>query len=96
MGQAYLGIITSRGLESLVAETEHAMPFLQRRAYRRYPHEGICCWAVIKPSKVGRICALISAQQFLHALIALNVEAQELGTIPPDYDDIDLPQIIPG
>ena len=30
MNNSYLGIITSRGLETLVVETEHAAPFLLR------------------------------------------------------------------
>ena len=94
MTRPYLGIITSRGLESLVAETQHAMPFLLRRAYRRQPYKAICFWAVLFPLTAAHIHDLIASGQFLQALILLNVEAQDLGTIPPGYGDQQLQQTI--
>ena len=87
MAQSYLSLVSSRGLESLVPETEHALPFLLRRAYRRCPHEAICCWAVVPARAVYRVRALIATGRHLQALIALNVEAHELGTIPPDDEE---------
>ena len=95
MAQAYLALVSLRGLESLVPETEHALPFLLRRAYRRFPYEAICCWAVVPAPAVNRVHALIATGRYLQALIALNVEAQELGTIPPDDTDLQIVQTTP-
>lgn len=47
MTNSYLGIVTARGLETLVVETEHAAPFLLRRVARRPFGEALALWAVL-------------------------------------------------
>ncbi len=85
MAHAYLGILSARGLELLVPETEHALAFLLRRAYRRRPHKLACCWAVMPEDAASGIHMLISAGLYEQAFLALNAESLEIGTIPPDY-----------
>lgn len=90
MARCYLGIITPRGLETLVPETEHATPFLLRRAYRRRPTLAVCCWAVLAEPAAVQVRQQLELQQFRDALVTLNDEAVYMGTLlPPAAEDAD-------
>lgn len=46
--RAYLGIVSSRGLEWLLPESDHVLRFLAGQAYAHLPVTGICCWAAMQ------------------------------------------------
>ena len=83
MARSYLGIITRRGLESLVPETEHAAPFLLRRAGRSRPALGFCCWAVLPETAFLETQHQLDCGRFREALVILNSQALHLGTVLP-------------
>ena len=89
MTNSYLGIISPRGLETLVVETEHAALFLARRMARRPLDEAIGCWAVLDDHKARDITRQISCGRFQEALCRLNAQALHLGPVlPPVPDDL--------
>lgn len=79
MAQSYLGIITRRGLESLIPETEHAAPFLLRRIRRC--RDTLCCWAVLADATAAELDVLVNLGCYLEALQKLNCEASDLGRL---------------
>ena len=83
MARSYLGIVTRRGLESLVPETEHAVPFLLRRAGRWRPTPAFCCWAVLPEIAFFKTQYQLDCGHFRDALLTLNAEALHLGTLLP-------------
>ena len=87
MTNSYLGIITSRGLEALVLETEHAALFLNRRVARRFQGDAILCWAVLDGRSARVLTGHISARRFGEALDQLNCRAIHLGTLLPFWAD---------
>ena len=88
MTSSYLGIITSRGLEALVLETEHAALFLNRRVARLPQGDAILCWAVLDGRTARDLTGQISSRRFGEALDQLNRRAIHLGTLlPPWVDD---------
>ncbi len=95
MTNSYLGIITSRGLESLVVETEHAAPFLFRRAEMHADQDAVCCWAVLDDRAAKNVRRRIALQRFDEALQLLNLRAQHLGTVVPPNDDDELIRAYP-
>lgn len=62
MARSYVGIISPRGLESLLPETEHAVPFLVRRAYGRRSGEAVCYWAVMPDSTARQVETQLEAR----------------------------------
>ena len=84
MVDSYLGIITCRGLELLVLETEHAERFLQRRVGRDQRQASICCWALLSEDAAWRVRLLVRLGLRLEALELLNAEALSLGTLLPE------------
>jgi hypothetical protein len=87
MSNAFVGIISSRGLESLVPETEHALPFLVRRAYRRHPPEAVCYWAVMDEVVAEEVRRQLRGQCHEDAFLVLRTLSERFGTIPPPLDD---------
>jgi hypothetical protein len=90
MTRTYLGIVTRRGLETLVPETEHAEKFLLRRVGRESHREPICCWAALSDQAARNVQVELHCGRYRQALVLLNAEAYFLGTILPDSDDADL------
>jgi hypothetical protein len=89
---SYLGIITRRGLEQLVLETEHAAPFVLRRVARKSVGEAVGCWAVLDERTARDVTRRVSDRRFEEALHQLNTQAIHLGTLlPPLLEDDLLP-----
>jgi hypothetical protein len=84
MADSYLGLITRRGLELLVRETEHAERFLQRRLQRGQWTGAIGCWAVLSDDAAERVRRLVLCAWYREALELLNAEALSLGTLLPE------------
>ena len=92
MTNSYLGIITPRGLEMLVLETEHAAPFVLRRVTRQPLGEAIGCWAVLDERTARDLTRRIAGRRFEEALGQLHSQALHLGTLlPPLLEDDLLP-----
>jgi hypothetical protein len=89
MDDSYLGIVTSRGLETFVLETEHAAAFLLRRARLHQASTSTCCWAVLDEDAAQAVSRWIKAQQFTEALKLLNLRAKHLGRMLPEITDDD-------
>lgn len=87
MSNAFVGIISSRGLESMVPETEHALPFLIRRAYRQQPPEAVCYWAVMDEAVAEEVHRQLRGQCHEDAFLVLRTLAECFGTVPPPSDD---------
>jgi hypothetical protein len=84
---SYLGIITPRGLETLVIEAEHAALFLLRRVARRPFGEAIAFWAVLDDRTARDVARQINGRHFEEALGHLNARALHFGTIPPPLQE---------
>ena len=92
---SYIGIITPRGLETLVVETEHATPFLLRRAERRADDGALCCWAVLDDSTARCLMQQVHGRQFQDALHQLNAQALHLGALLPQLTEDHLVLVTP-
>lgn len=90
MADSYLGIITRKGLELLVWETEHAERFLQRRVRRDQRLASLCCWALLSEEAAWRVRLLVRLGLHREALKLLNAEALSLGTLWPEAADDEL------
>ena len=95
MTNSYLGIVTPRGLETLVVETEHAAPFLLRRAERRADEGAVCCWAVLDDKTARYLMRQIACERFRDALCQLNARALHLGTLHSPFTEDDLLRAVP-
>ena len=87
MTNAYLGLVSRHGLESLVVETDHATPFLLRRARRRSFEGAHCCWAVLDDAAAHGIMRQVGSRRFENAFQRLRIEAMRFGTIASAGDD---------
>ena len=87
MVRCYVGTISRRGLESLFPETEHAVPFLVRRAYRRRPTEAVCYWAVLPDAAARDVQRQLQWHDHEEALATLCGQASYFGTIPPSASE---------
>jgi len=83
MRSGFLGIISERGLESLVPETEHAALFLTRQAYRHATTKSVCFWAVMEDTVAEQIRRQLYARNRSEALGVLRMAAYDFGTILP-------------
>jgi len=92
MTNSYLCIITPRGLETLVLETEHAARFLYRRVERYPGGEAIACWAVLDDRTARDVTHHVGFRRFQEALDQFSTRAVHLGTILPPMVDDDLLQ----
>ena len=79
---SYVGIITKRGLESLIPETEHALMFLMRRL-ARHGHEAFCYWVVMSEEDARRAALQIQSQHFFDALVTVNQSCVCIGSVAP-------------
>ena len=83
MTDSYLGVITARGLERLVIETEHAARFLFRQAARWPQGEAMVCWAVLDEKTARDITRQIKCRNPEEAFRQFNTRAYHLGTLVP-------------
>lgn len=90
MARSYLGIITRKGLESLVPETEGAEELLRHQAEIERHRAFVCCWAVLQQEVARDLQLQLRAERYREALVQLNIEAQSLGTLLPATDPHDL------
>ena len=92
---SYIGIVTPRGLETLIVETEHAAPFLLRRAERRAEDGVVCCWAVLDEKTARYVMRQVIGRRFRDAFCQLNAQALHLGTLLPPLTDDDVFSAMP-
>ena len=90
MTNSYLGIVTPRGLETLVLETEHAAPFVLRRVARQPLGKAVAYWAVLDERTARDLTRRIAARQFEEAIRQLHSQALHLGTILPPLLEVEL------
>lgn len=88
MARSYLGVVTRRGLERLVEETEHAARFLQRRAGDPRSPAAALLWAAIEPQDAEAIAVLAKVGLFRDALWRLSRDALHGGAFAPGGDPI--------
>lgn len=87
MAQSYLGVLTTRGLERLEEESEHAARFLIRRCYREAPRWTALCWATFEPQAAETIRQLTRCGLYRAALWRFERCAIEWGCVPPPGED---------
>jgi hypothetical protein len=88
MAKSYVGIVTPRGLESLVPETENAVALLMHRVYGKRSRNEACCWAVMPDAVARAVQDKLEWQRFKDALATMSAEAMYCGTILPSvYED---------
>lgn len=88
MNDSYVGVISERGLESLIPERGHVTEFLTRRIYRTRGGNAVCYWAVLSDNQADQVCRQLSCGLYGDALRALHSLASDLGTILPlDFDN---------
>lgn len=83
MMQSYVGIITHRGLESLLQESEQSRRFVARYAYQSSQGRSVCCWAAIPHSAAIDLRRLLDDGEADAALQILSSSARFLGPILP-------------
>jgi len=94
MNDSYVGVISQRGLESLIPERGHVTEFLTRRIYRTRGGNAVCYWAVLSENQANQVCRQLSCGRNADALSALQSLAIDLGTIlPPDLDNVFFDQL---
>lgn len=84
---SYLGIISRRGLETLVLETEHAALFLFRRLARDPAGEATAFWAVLDEEAASHVAGHVRRGQFDAAFRQLNTRARDWGTLLPPMEE---------
>ena len=87
MTDSYLGIITTRGLERLAVETEHAALFLFRQTARHPSGEALVCWAVLDENTARDIARQIACRHYEDAFHRFTSKAYHLGTLLPSSLD---------
>lgn len=83
MATSYLGIVSTRGLELLIEETEHVGLFLARRCYRRGAMRAALCWATLDAEDAEMIREMTHLGLQSAALWRLNRDAHQLGGVLP-------------
>lgn len=83
MMRAYLGIVSSRGLEWLLPESDYVLRFLAGRAYAHRPPRGVCCWAAMHTPAATQIQGELEDGNADTALRLLQASAEFLGPILP-------------
>ena len=81
--RSYLGIITSRGLESLFLESDYTLRFLARLAYTDQPVRAVCYWAAMHVPEATEIQGQLDDGDSDRALQILQASARFLGPILP-------------
>ena len=89
MWQAYVGIVSQRGLEVFCREDPHVFRFLLRRA-RRIPGRAGCFWTVLAHDRAALIQRSLREGQNGAALALVQRDARELGPmLPSDTEPAD-------
>jgi hypothetical protein len=83
MLKSYVAMASSRGLLTLLPESEAIVRELVDRAYRRRRERRVCLWAVMAAEDAERVTAEMEAGELRSALLTLNREARQLGSILP-------------
>ena len=86
MLQAYVGIISRRGLELFCPEDPATVRFLWRRV-KREPGRIACFWSVIPDEVVEHILAALQLGRSRDALILMQQHAREYGSLIPCEDE---------
>ena len=81
--RAYLGIVTSRGLEWLLPENRDVLRFLAGRAYGQRPPRAVCCWAAMQSPAASEIQGELDDGNPDAALRLLQASAPFLGPVLP-------------
>jgi hypothetical protein len=85
MLQAYIGIVSHRGLEAFWPESPHTVRFISHRAKRI--HRGAACfWTVIPVNAAVHIQEALNGGQTEAALEVIRDTAREIGGLLP-FDD---------
>ena len=74
---------SSRGLLTLQPESEAVVRDLVDRAYRRRHESSVCLWVVMAAEDAARVAAEMEAGELRSALVTLDREARQLGSILP-------------
>jgi hypothetical protein len=91
MQRAYLGLATAQRLLLWIPETEHAAPFVLRRAARTTGAVGF--WAVVPDTAACQMTALLDHADGEGALRLLHQAAVDVGPIvPPESDTVPVVQ----
>jgi hypothetical protein len=84
MLRSYVAVASPLGLLTLLPESEAAVRHLTDRAYhRRRPERGLCLWVVMAAEDAARVAAEMEAGELRSALVSLDREARQLGSILP-------------
>ena len=82
MRRSYLGIISKRGLESLLPECERARSMLAG-VVRGRQSRAACCWVVMQDQDAQRIMYCVGQGYMSAALTALQIRATDGGLMAP-------------
>jgi hypothetical protein len=74
---------SSRGLLTLQPESEVVVRDLVDRAYRRRRESRVCLWVVMAAEDAARVAAEMEAGDLRSALVRLDRDARQLGSILP-------------
>ena len=74
---------SSRGLLTFQPESEAVVRDLVDRAYRRRRESRVCLWVVMAAEDAARVAAEMEAGELRSALVTLDREARQLGSILP-------------
>jgi hypothetical protein len=83
MLKSYVAMASARGLLTLLPESEAIVRELVDSAYRRRRESRVCLWAVMAAEDAERVTAEMEAGELRSALLTLNREARQLGSILP-------------
>jgi hypothetical protein len=82
MLRSYVAMASSRGLLTLLPESEAIVQALTERAYRRCASR-LCLWVVMAAEDAARVAAEMEAGNLRSALVTLEREARQIGSILP-------------
>ena len=82
MRRSYLGIISKRGLESLLPECERTRSMIASVVCRQRARAA-CCWVVMQDHDATRIMQFVGQGYTSAALTALQVQATDGGLLAP-------------
>lgn len=86
MLQAYVGIISRRGLELFCPEDPATVRFLWRR-FKREPGRIACFWSVVPAEVVEHILVALQLGRSRDALILMQQHAREYGSLIPGEEE---------
>jgi hypothetical protein len=81
MLQAYVGIISQRGIEAFWPEGPHTVRFLAKRSRRTW--DTVCFWTVLSDDAAMQLTAALHAGRSGAALNVLQSAARDFGTLLP-------------